>query len=179
MRGRMDQVGQQPDSASSGASFLGWVGRSVAFSDHRWPSRHDHHSAVAVKHHLSHSGAGCVEQPESLTERDPMAGTLIVIAARLLFRRTHPEPSRRYPAQPLGDLLQSELDEDAVTVLPPTAGPVGWATGGQRMPGGVDDGGSVHDQFMVNSKPLPPASFLRGARNRAKTGFHGSAWRFL
>lgn len=49
MRGRMDQVGQQPDSASSGASFLGWVGRSVAFNDHRWLSRHDHYSAVAVK----------------------------------------------------------------------------------------------------------------------------------
>ena len=122
-------------------------------------------------------GAGGVGQPETFDQRGLMARSFIIIAARLLFRRTHPEPPRRYPAQLLGDLLQGELDEDAVTVLPPAAGPAGRATGRQRVPGGVDDGGSVHGKFVVDSRLPAVDPFL--ARRAQTTEFRGSARRSL
>src|SRR5512135_2576770 len=92
-------------------------------------------SARVITHHRlpQRLGGGGIEQPEPLGQGYLMAGTFIVVAARLAFWRSHPEPSRRNPAQPLSDLQPGEFDENTITILPPTAGPARRIAVGQGM----------------------------------------------
>ena len=108
-------------------------------------------SARIIPHHgFPHAlRAGRVKQPVAVGQGDLMAGTFVIVTTRFTFWRTHPEPPRRNPAQAFSDFLQGEFNENAIPILSPTAGPVGWAASGQRMPGVVDDG-YVHGGLRLN-----------------------------